>query len=322
MAPDIEFTALPSVAVGPTCRPSFRLDSPKTANEGDTWAAFLWGLCGAGQIRIGTSLPAVTLEHYGHWPGARIKGAFGIASGRRFTIEMVLERWSHIEPSAIAQANQGRLSRLSILDRHNTSVLDLGFDEDRLSVDFSTLTRGLVAGHHASSAEALTSHSRNAGQFNREALRDHRTESGDSVDLAEATGQLRLSPARLRERGQANAVDTELVPCFLEALAEQAMPIRLATGTPGVAHSIDTIFFCHRREGSWQTLQGDRARFQIDTSRIDSAWVVKAQGAAPEQASLRLYDATGRLLATVGSSPGHIATENPIWRTLVNALLD
>lgn len=322
MAPYIEFAALPSVAVGPSCRPSFRLDSATARGGGGAWAAFLWGLCGAGQVRIGTSLSAVRLEHHGHWPGVRIKGDSGIATGRRFTIEMALERWSRLDPTATAEAHQGRLSRLCVLDRHNTPVLDFGFDEDRHSVDFSTLTRGLVAGHPASSAEAPPNHSRNAERFNCEALGDRRAEPGDSVDLAEATGQLRLSPSRLRERGQANAVDTELVPCFLEALAEQAMPIRLATGTPGVAHSIDTIFFCHRRVGSWQTLQGDRAHFQIDTSQIDSAWVVKGRGAAPEQASLRLYDATGRLLATVGSSPGPIATENPIWRTLVNALLD
>ncbi|MFB1487976.1 MULTISPECIES: hypothetical protein [unclassified Thiocapsa] len=37
---------------------------------------------------------------------------------------------------------------------------------------------------------------------------------------------------------------------------------------------------------------------------------------------LRLYDARGRLLAQLSSVPGCVAIENPIWRTLVNALQD
>jgi hypothetical protein len=49
---------------------------------------------------------------------------------------------------------------------------------------------------------------------------------------------------------------------------------------------------------------------------------LKVSEAAHEHSSLRLYDARGRSLATIGSVPGFVVGENPIWRTLVNALQD
>jgi putative heme degradation protein len=204
-------------------------------------------------------------------------------------------------------------------------VLDLGFGEAHLGGASETLTRRLAASRAASWSESAPRIVADTEDLNSDTLRGLMAELDDSVDLmdlAEATGQLQLSPERLRERGRANAVDAELVPCFLEALAEQALPIRIATGTAGVAQSLDCAFFCHRRDGAWQTLQSDSARLRIDTSEIDSAWISRVSHAANEQTWLRLYDARGRSLATIGSVPGFVVGENPIWRTLVNALQD
>jgi putative heme degradation protein len=69
-------------------------------------------------------------------------------------------------------------------------------------------------------------------------------------------------------------------------------------------------------------LQGDSAELRIDAARIDSAWVLKVPGEKAEQASLRLYDHQGRSLANIAAVLGFDHGENPIWRTLINALLD
>jgi putative heme degradation protein len=325
MPPYIDLASMPTAAVAAASRPRVRPENRNAEDDVDRWAGFLRELADAGPIRIGTSLPGVTLEHHGSWPGASIKGSFGIASGRRFRLRMLLGRWSRIDTSGPDAADDGRQRQLSILDMQGIALLDLGFGEDRQGSASETLTRRLAASRATSWSESAPRIGGDTEGFNSDRLRGLTAELGDSVDLidlAEATGQLRLSPSRLRERGRANAVDAELVPCFLEALAEQALPIRIATGTAGVAHSLDCAFFCHRRDGAWQTLQSDSARLRIDTSEIDSAWISRLSHGANEQTLLRLYDARGRSLATIGSVPGFVVGENPIWRTLVNALQD
>lgn len=325
MPPYIDLANIPTAAVAATSRLRVRPENRNAEDDVGGWAGFLRGLADAGPIRIGTSLPGVALEHQGSWPGASIKGSFGIASGRRFRLRMLLARWSRIDMPEPDAADAGRHRQLSILDMQGIPVLDLGFGEDRQGSASENLTRHLAASRATSWSESAPRMTADTEDFNDDTLRGLMAELGDSIDLidlAEATGQLRLSPARLRERGRANAVDAELVPCFLEALAEQALPIRIATGTAGVAHSLDCAFFCHRRDGAWQTLQSDAARLRIDTSEIDSAWISRVCNAANEQTWLRLYDARGRSLATIGSVPGFVVGENPIWRTLVNALQD
>ncbi len=324
MPPYIELENLPSAAVMPVSRTRLGAEHGDTTGKVRYWTAFFRELVGAGQLRIGTSQPAVTLEHHGNWPGIRIADSFGSASGRRFTLRMMLDRWSHIDGSGTDAAERDRRSDISILDREGAPLLDLGFGEDRPGIAADVLTRCRTLCPAPSRSEPAPQRNRDVDLDNHP-LRRQTAELGDAADvadLAEATGQLRLSPARLHERGCASAVEAELVPCFLEALAEQALPIRIATGTAGVAHSLDCAFFCHRREGVWQTLRTDSSRFRIDTSKIDSAWVLRVSEAAHEHSSLRLYDARGRLLAKISSVPGFVAIENPIWRTLVNALQD
>ncbi len=322
MPPYIELANMPSAAVAPAARPSFRPESGNGGGDENPWAEFLRDLAGIGQIRIGTSRPAVTLEHDANWPGSRLKEAVGIASGRLFRLRMMLERWSHID---LSRTDAGRLRHLAILDVQGAALLDLGFGEGPQGIALDALIQRHGTCLTASWSESAIKRTVDARGFDGDALCGQVAELGDSldaVDVAEATGQLQLCPARLRERGRATAVDAELVPCFLEALAEQALPIRIATGNAGVAHSLDSTFFCYRREGAWQALRGDSSRFRIDASKIESAWVLTVSEAGREHASLRLYDARGRSLATLGSAPGFVAEENQIWRTLVNALLD
>ncbi|WP_296700469.1 hypothetical protein [Thiocapsa sp. UBA6158] len=322
MPPYIELGNMPSAAVMPASRLRFRPESENTPGNVDRWAAFLRELVGAGEIRICTRQPAVTLEHRSNWPDTRIEDSLGIASGRRFTLRMLLDRWSHIDRSATDAADRDRRGDLAILDMKGAPLLDLGFGEDHRGLSSDILTRCRALCRAPSGSEPSPKRNGDAGKLDVDAVRGLVAELGDSLDLAEATGQLRLSPARLRECGCAKAVDAALVPCFIEALAEQALPVRIATGTAGVAYSLDCAFFGHRRDGLWQTLRSDSARWRIDTSKIDSAWVLKVSEAAHEQTSLRLYDARGRSLATIVSLPGCVAGENPIWRTLVNALQD
>ncbi len=145
----------------------------------------------------------------------------------------------------------------------------------------------------------------------------------DFADLAEVCGWFPLNSARLRNQGQLTLVDHELVPCFLEAITDQALPVRILTGTPGVAHRFEGAFHLHEcRRNSWIQLRGDDARLRLDAGAIDSAWIFQHAGTPQPSRQLRLYDESGRALALIDDVPGFGGTENPIWRTLVNALSD
>ncbi|EGV16529.1 hypothetical protein [Thiocapsa marina] len=325
MPPYIELENMPSAAVIPALSPRPQLEQGLTARNVHSWTVFLGELVAAGRIRIGTSLPAVTLEHHGNWPGIHIEDSFGIASGCRFTLRMALDRWSEIDRSKMDAVGRDRHSDVSILGRDGAPVLDLGFGEDHNGIASDVPARYAARCRTPSWSEPAPKRNGDAEALDHDPARGWAASPGNAADVVdpdEAMGQLLLSPERLRERGCFSTVDAALVPCFLEALAEQALPIRIDTGTAGVAHSLDCTFFCHRREGAWQTLKSDSARFRIDTSKIDSAWVLTVSQAAREHSSLRLYDTRGRLLAKIGAVPGFVAIENPIWRTLVNALQD
>ena len=321
MPPLIALASLPSAAVSPPPRLSHRAEPIKTILNAKDWEPFLQHLPAAGQIEIRTDLPGVSLEHHGHWRGVALGESFGLATGRRFRLWLLLDHWARFALLDAGNGDSAGLRRLGILNLQGTTLMELGVPQGGRDPALDALIRS----HGAREAGDAPGRRQ---QCRSDTGRDpHHTCSEIGVarafdDIAEATGRLHLHPARLRERGRATAVDAELIPCFLEALAEQALPVRLLTGTQGVAHSFDGAFFGHRRMGSWSRLQGDSAELRIDAARIDSAWVLKVPGEKAEQASLRLYDHQGRSITNIAAVPGFDHGENPIWRTLINALLD
>jgi putative heme degradation protein len=60
----------------------------------------------------------------------------------------------------------------------------------------------------------------------------------------------------------------------------------------------------------------------LRTDALVSAWILQRGQAAESRRQLRLYDEDGRALALIGAAPGWRQTECPLWRTLVNALID
>jgi putative heme degradation protein len=326
MPPFIELADLPSAAASFPRRPSRRAEGAHSMPYQKAWGPLLQHLATAGQIGIGTSLPGIELKHRGHWPGVDLKEEVGLAVGRRFQLRLFFEHWFRLAELCPDAGDMKTSRRLGILDARGLALMELELCPSRRHPALETLLQRHLAPDRPDlpdSAKGLVRDAQRAALITLPRPLVGRGESPDPDDLAEATGQLRLSPARLRGRGRAMAVDAELIPCFIEALAEQALPIRLLTGTAGVAHRIDGAFFYLRREGTWLRLKSDSAELRIDASKIDAAWVLKVPGVqTAEQASLRLYDPDGRSLVAIGAAPGFDANENPIWRTLINALLD
>ncbi|AHF05595.1 hypothetical protein MARPU_13025 [Marichromatium purpuratum 984] len=280
---------------------------PGTPPARRTWPELLWDLGCLEQLWIETELPGVRLTQQARLQGIRVRDHYAWLEGRGFALHGFLAHWQRL---------RAQPRGLRIEDASGSALLELSLARDASDFALRTLlhTHATVTDErpHASSPGRLhTSPSTWQGPED-PAIRH---------DLAEACGWLRLHPPRLRDHGRLTLVDHELVGCLFEALADQGRALRVLTGTRGVAQRFSGVFHTHhRRSGPWLQLIGDGARMRLDTAAVDSAWVFQRTGTSRRQ--LRLYDDSGRALAIIEDHPALDGSEDPIWRTLINALSD
>ncbi len=291
------------------------------------WPELLRDLARLDRVWIETAIPGLDMAQAALLQGIRIEQNIAQATGRRFALHLFLDQWHVLRTLPDGEIEDPQ--QLRIEDQSRTTLLTLSLDHRSNGFALRTLLRN----HQAERQRVVPLHRRtdrvatasNYAAFIR-VLNQHSqvgVDDPDSLDIGEVCGWQRLSPERLREQGQIQPVDPEQIACFLGALADQALPVRVLTGTAGVAHRFDGAFYFHqRRAGSWLQLLGDDVRLRIETAAIDSAWVFRRQGASGQRRQLRLYDASGRALAVIENLPGFDQAENPIWRTLINTLLD
>jgi len=277
----------------------------------DPFAGLIQDLGRLDSVWIETNTPDISLRQQAHWRGARLDGASARVSGRRFRLEARLAAWHALrgEPETPALLHQARIE-----DAQGQAVLRLRVEGtadaarlERLLRTHAPLVRLPRAARDAAAVSGIASVSRDA-------------ESLGAEDLAELHQQQRLDPTALRQRGQLDWVDATLVPCLLEAAANQMLSLRLAAGTPGLVQQLERTVYSFRWEGGgWARLSGEQATLRLDTEAIDSAWVLRRPDGRQQ---LRLYDEEGRALLFIDSPPGLAEPEHPIWRTLINALRD
>lgn len=290
------------------------------------WPELLWDLACLDRVWIETAPTGCSLAQLAPLLGVRMCQDIGHVAGRRFALYLFLEQWHAMR--ALPDDGGTEPRRIRIEDHQGTALLSLSLDPQANGFALRTLARTHQAGHErviplprrrdswVSQAHPL---------FVQNLAERWPDDAGTPAftDIAEVCGWLRLTPARLRDQGRISPVDPELIPCFLETIADQVLPIRILTGTAGVAHRFDGVFHVHRRqEGQWFQLLGDEARLRLDLGAIDSAWIFQRAGTFAPCRQLRLYDETGRALALIDDQPRIGGTENPIWRTLINALFD
>ncbi|AFL75987.1 heme degradation protein [Thiocystis violascens] len=292
------------------------------------WPELLWDLACLDRVWIETATPEISLAQMAPLLGIRVHQDIGLATGRRLALHLFLEQWHALRILPEDGGTEPR--RLCFENRQGTALLTLSLDPRANGFALRTLART----HRAERERAIPLPRRpdfwtsQAHPLFVQALAERwPDDAGTSAftDIAEICGWLRLIPARLRDQGRITLVDPELIPCFLETLTEQALPVRVLAGTAGVAHRFDGAFHIHQRlEGNWLQLLGDQARLRLDLGAIDSAWVFQpaGTGASAPRRQLRLYDESGRALALIDDLPRVGGTENPIWRTLINALFD
>lgn len=288
------------------------------------WEEWLWDLACLDPSWIETAIPGVALAQSVELQGLRVVDAMGVGEGETFRLYCFLDEWY-----AMHALNSSRFEEpigFGIEACDGTRLLNLTLDPRANRFALRVLMGIHGTGHRqpipvrrrTDTAARLARHLQDLAS-----VRDRRPSPLDVGDIAESCGWLTFTPARMRVRGQLRLAASELIPCLLDSVAEQALPVRVMTGTAGVAQSFQGSFNTFRsRHDGWVELSGEEARLRLEPAMIDSAWVLERPGSEGSRHQVRLYDDQGRALLFIEDRPVAGLPESRVWRSLVKALFD
>lgn len=120
-------------------------------------------------------------------------------------------------------------------------------------------------------------------------------------------------------------VDPTLLAPFLEAMADQAQPLRVMVGNAALLQCHDSDFYdCSVVAGSLR-LRGSTASLSFQTDALAAARVVPVVAGRGRRAALVLCDDAGGAVATLmaaDSEDGEGEVDPWLWRTLISALAE
>ncbi|EXJ14939.1 hypothetical protein [Imhoffiella purpurea] len=296
----------------------------ESARQSGHWTEMLWDLACLGRVRVETRIPGIQVSQRIHLQGLHLREGLGYAAGPGFELYCLLDAWHAMRPSTSNLSDPGVGLCIEGVDRE--TLMRVSAEPGGPAFLLKTFL-GIHCPHGGRTAPMRA----DADRFTRldkwmqtlAAVLRLGGSPPDVGDLAEVGGRLTLNPARMQSRGRARLAAPELVPCFLEAVSDQSLGVRLFTGTRGVAQSCTGCFHSFRqRKGDQLRWSGDLAEVRFDAEAIDSAWVLERPGPRGGRYQLRLYDAEGRALMLIESSEPPGRPENPIWQSLIRALFD
>ena len=290
------------------------------------WSELLWDLACLDPVWLETRVPGVALRQIIQIQGLRIQDEIGQVEGASFKLYGFMNAWYALR--ALASDTGQRVEGFGIESADRTELLSLWIDAQAHPFALRTLLGTYRA--EQGRVVPIRHPERDDGERSLAAhmhalvrRRERLGESLDIADLAESCGWLALTPARLQARGRLRLAAPELIPCFLESVADQSLTTRVMTGTSGAVQTFEGCFHAYRqcRDG-WVHLLGEGVRLRLEPEAIDSAWVLERSGPGGTRHQLRLYGESGRALLLMEdvARPGQVA--NPIWRILINALFD
>jgi putative heme degradation protein len=120
-------------------------------------------------------------------------------------------------------------------------------------------------------------------------------------------------------------VDPTLLAPFLEAMADQALPLRILVGNTALLQCHESDFYdCAVTAGSLR-LRGSTATLAFQLDALAAACVISVDSGRAQRKALVLSDDAGRVVATLlaaNTEDGEGQVDPLLWRTLVSALTD
>jgi len=286
------------------------------------WTELLWDLACLDPLWVETRLSGIRLRQRMQLQAIHIDEGIGLACGESFRLHVLLNTWHALvqRPESVER----RFQDLAIEARDRSELLSLSVDAQTHPFALQTLIRAyrieegrvMPLSRPDVRQSGLSAHMHTLARWREQGRQDV-----EIADLAECCGWLNLTPARLRAQGRARLAAAELIPCFLETVANQSLMTRVMMGTAGAVQRFDGCLHTYRKcVDGWVELSGEGACLRLDPESIDSAWVVERLGPDGRRHQLRLYDESGRALLLMEDLAPAGGAPSPIWRLLVNAL--
>jgi putative heme degradation protein len=120
-------------------------------------------------------------------------------------------------------------------------------------------------------------------------------------------------------------VDPTLLAPFLEAMADQAQPLRILVGNGALLQCHESDFYDCAVTAASLRLRGSTATLVFQLDDLAAACVMPVDGGRGQRKALVLSDDAGRVVATLvaaNSEDGEGQVDPWLWRTLVSALTD
>lgn len=269
--------------------------------------------------------PAFRLAHRCGLGGIRVRAPGASLARAELSLRLLFEHWSTLR--------SGGDAGLAVEDAEGWPLFEvrLGVEADPMRLRLLLATASEQRAHGGGPPPAGADRARLRAWLDQgaaSACGERSAEDGlGAVDVGELSGRQRMRPAWLLERG-AIAVDPSLVPCALEVLADQTLPLSILSGSAGMVRRDELSFYGHRRHDGRFWLRGDDGRLELETEALGHAWVVPGDDPHGNARALRLYEEQGQALAVIrpaASRSGCVASagdEPAIWRSLMNALCD
>lgn len=272
------------------------------------WQRILRDISTCGTIHSRIDNGSVSLQTVFEPASARIDDRAACLAGPGIALAGLTEHWAHAGISRSCRG--GRLDRLDILDHHGVHLLRVSLTEDSAWQRFNPLLTRQWAGrwHPASLPDA--------GQLPRRLSQLQRVAAPDTAAPLQQSWYDAVHPAR-----PGCAIDTSLLPPFLETLGDQVLPLEVLAGNRGLLQRQVTALYDFRQAGPVLRLRNRSSQIEIDSDRVCAAYIVDPVQPAGDR-WLHLYDHQQHCVAAFGIAADADPADRQLWQTLLRALSD
>jgi putative hemin transport protein len=291
------------------------------------WPSIVDTLQGVGEVMALTRNASCVHEKVGVYRDASVNGHVGLVLGREIDLRIFYDQWAHGFAVDEAQAD-GRLQRsLQFYDRCGDAVHKVFV---RGGTDLRAFDRLLEQFADDAAAPGLRPEPASPAQAQRSdaeidvdgfrgawmAMRD----THDFFGLLRRFGVSRTQAMRLAPEGFADAADAGSAQRILSRAAQQAVPIMVFVGNPGVIQIHSGPVQRVEVMGPWLNVLDPGFNLHLREDHIAQAWHVRKPTSDGLVNSLELFDAAGNTIAMLFGERKPGQAERCDWRTLIDDL--
>ena len=290
------------------------------------WTTLIETLPNLGRVMALTRNDHAVHEKIGEYRNIRIIGNMGLVLGEGIDLRLFFNHW-HYGFAVNADLQFGTTESLQFFDSDGIAVHKVYLTEQSDRRAYDRLVDAYRSADQSTQQTLLAKPSESPVRPDEEidvaGLRAHwraLRDTHDFNDLLKSFGVSRTQGLRLGGPDLARPVETAAASVLLESASELLLDIMVFVGSPGVVQ-IHTGPVNHlKTTGPWFNVLDPDFNLHLRQEDIASAWVVTKPTVSGPVTSLEIYDGAGHTIALFYGKRKPGQPENPVWRTLLNAL--